>query len=304
MLIATTNDVPGYEIQEVLGEVFGLTVRSRNIGSQIGASFKSLVGGELDGMTKTLAESREQVIERLVAEAEAKGGNAILAMRFDTSELGSDLDRDLRLRDRRADQEGLGPLGVRAPVRSPRQVARVVRAAALGARAPARGRRRDRRPTRSRPTAARGPRGDGERAGRGRRVRHPVRVLDQALDAAEALGERPDLRPRDEVDRLLLRLDEERDHPAEVAHLPRGDLVPRMFGQPGIQHLADGRAPAGTRRPRARSRSAGASGRASVFSPRSTSQESNGPGTAPSDFCRKRRRSASSSGRSCRRSRR
>jgi uncharacterized protein YbjQ (UPF0145 family) len=89
MLIATTNDVPGYEIQEVLGEVFGLTVRSRNLGSQIGASLKSLVGGELAGMTKMLAQGREQAIERLMAEAESRGANAVLAMRFDTSELGS-----------------------------------------------------------------------------------------------------------------------------------------------------------------------------------------------------------------------
>jgi uncharacterized protein YbjQ (UPF0145 family) len=64
-------------------------VRSRNIGSQIGASLKSLVGGELAGMTKVLAQGREQAIERLVAEAEAMGANAVLAMRFDTSELGS-----------------------------------------------------------------------------------------------------------------------------------------------------------------------------------------------------------------------
>jgi uncharacterized protein YbjQ (UPF0145 family) len=89
MLISTMNDVPGHEVEEVLGEVFGLTVRSRNLGSQIGAGFKSMVGGELKGMTKMLAESRTQAIERLVEEAEAKGGNAILAMRFDTSELGS-----------------------------------------------------------------------------------------------------------------------------------------------------------------------------------------------------------------------
>jgi uncharacterized protein YbjQ (UPF0145 family) len=89
MLIATTNDLPGYVVEEVYGEVFGLTVRSRNIGSQIGAGLKSLVGGELRGMTKALADSREQVIDRMRAEAEAKGANAILAMRFDTSELGS-----------------------------------------------------------------------------------------------------------------------------------------------------------------------------------------------------------------------
>jgi uncharacterized protein YbjQ (UPF0145 family) len=89
VIIATTNDLPGYEIEEVMGEVFGLTVRSRNIGSQIGASLKSLAGGELKGMTKMLVEGREHATERVVEEAESKGANAILAFRFDTSELGT-----------------------------------------------------------------------------------------------------------------------------------------------------------------------------------------------------------------------
>src|SRR5207248_9145247 len=89
MLIATTNELPGWEIEEVLGEVFGLTVRSRNIGSQLGAGLKSILGGELKGMTKALIDSRQQVIERMVTEAEAKGANAIVAMRFDTSEMGT-----------------------------------------------------------------------------------------------------------------------------------------------------------------------------------------------------------------------
>jgi uncharacterized protein YbjQ (UPF0145 family) len=89
MLIATTNDIAGHEIDEVFGEVFGLTVRSRNIGSQIGAGLKSILGGELKGMTKALADSRQQVIDRMVQEAEAKGANAIVGMRFDTSEMGS-----------------------------------------------------------------------------------------------------------------------------------------------------------------------------------------------------------------------
>jgi uncharacterized protein YbjQ (UPF0145 family) len=89
MLISTMNDLPGYEIEEVYGEVFGLTVRSRNIGSQIGATFKSLVGGELRGMTKMLGEGRRHATERLVEEAEAKGANAVVAFRFDTSELGT-----------------------------------------------------------------------------------------------------------------------------------------------------------------------------------------------------------------------
>jgi uncharacterized protein YbjQ (UPF0145 family) len=88
MMITTTNDLPGYEVEEVLGEVFGLTVRSRNVGSQIGAGLKSLVGGELKGMTKALVDSRLQVIERLTEEAQSRGGNAVLAMRFDTSEMG------------------------------------------------------------------------------------------------------------------------------------------------------------------------------------------------------------------------
>ena len=90
MLIATMNDVPGSKATAVLGEVFGLTVRSRNVGSQFGAAFKSLAGGELKGMTKNLQLSREDVVNRMVAEAEAeaRGGNAVLAMRFDTSEMG------------------------------------------------------------------------------------------------------------------------------------------------------------------------------------------------------------------------
>jgi uncharacterized protein YbjQ (UPF0145 family) len=88
MLISTMNDIPGYEVTEVLGEVFGLTVRSRNIGSQLGATLKSLAGGELKGMTKNLAASREDVIARMVEEAQAKGADAVLAFRFDTSEIG------------------------------------------------------------------------------------------------------------------------------------------------------------------------------------------------------------------------
>jgi uncharacterized protein YbjQ (UPF0145 family) len=90
MLITTMNDIPGYEIEEVFGEVFGLTVRSRNVFSQLGAGLKSILGGELKGMTKALVDSREQVTQRMVEEAEAKGANAIVAMRFDTSEMGSD----------------------------------------------------------------------------------------------------------------------------------------------------------------------------------------------------------------------
>ena len=88
MLITTGNDLPGWEF-EVIGEVFGLTVRSRHLGSDMLAGLKSLVGGELKGMTKLLAEGRQQAIARLTEEAEAQGANAIIAMRFETSDLAS-----------------------------------------------------------------------------------------------------------------------------------------------------------------------------------------------------------------------
>ena len=89
MIVTTMNDLPGYEITEVLGEVFGLTVRSRNVGSQFGASLKSLVGGELKGMTRMLSDGRQHAQDRLMEEAESKGADAVVAFRFDTSELGS-----------------------------------------------------------------------------------------------------------------------------------------------------------------------------------------------------------------------
>ena len=86
--MVTTNDVPSYRIDAVLGEVFGLTVRSRNAFSQMGAGFKSMFGGELKGMTKALVDSRNDVMDRMIDEARAKGANAVIAMRFDTSEMG------------------------------------------------------------------------------------------------------------------------------------------------------------------------------------------------------------------------
>jgi uncharacterized protein YbjQ (UPF0145 family) len=89
MIVTTMNDIPGYQVDEVYGEVMGLTVRARNVGSQLGASLKSIIGGELKGMTKALMDSREQVMQRMIEEAESKGANAVIAMRFDTSEMGA-----------------------------------------------------------------------------------------------------------------------------------------------------------------------------------------------------------------------
>jgi uncharacterized protein YbjQ (UPF0145 family) len=88
MIVTTMNDLPGYLVDEVYGEVMGLTVRSRNLGSQLGAGLKSIMGGELKGMTKALVDSRQEVMERMIGEAEQKGANAIIAMRFDTSDMG------------------------------------------------------------------------------------------------------------------------------------------------------------------------------------------------------------------------
>ena len=88
MIVSTMNDLPGFEVTEVLGEVFGLTVCARHVGSQVGAGLKSLVGGELRGQTKMLIESRLQAQQRLEEEAAAKGADAVLAMRFDATEIG------------------------------------------------------------------------------------------------------------------------------------------------------------------------------------------------------------------------
>ena len=100
VIVTTMNDLPGYRITDVYGEVFGLTVRSRHIGSDIGASLKGLVGGEIKGYTKMLADSRLQAIERLRDAARETGSNAIIAMRFDCNELGEQHDRGRRLRHR------------------------------------------------------------------------------------------------------------------------------------------------------------------------------------------------------------
>lgn len=88
ILIVTTNDVPGYKVVEVYGEVFGLIVRSRNLFSNMGASFRTIFGGEVGGYTKLLSESRLQAVARLREAAKAKGANAVLAMRFDTGDIG------------------------------------------------------------------------------------------------------------------------------------------------------------------------------------------------------------------------
>jgi uncharacterized protein YbjQ (UPF0145 family) len=87
VIVVTTNDIVGYEVVEVLGEVFGLVVRARNVFSNMGASLRTLFGGEVGGYTKMLIDSRNQAIERLRNAAVERGGNAVLAMRFDCNEI-------------------------------------------------------------------------------------------------------------------------------------------------------------------------------------------------------------------------
>ncbi|CAL8979557.1 MAG: YbjQ family protein [Actinobacteria bacterium] len=88
MLIVTTNDVPGYRIEAVLGEVMGMTVRSANIGANIIAGFRAIGGGEVDEYTRLVYESRQQVMQRMWQDAVSRGANAIVMMRFDTGEIG------------------------------------------------------------------------------------------------------------------------------------------------------------------------------------------------------------------------
>jgi uncharacterized protein YbjQ (UPF0145 family) len=85
MLIVNTEDVPGYTICEVKGLVQGNTIRAKHLGRDIAASFKNLVGGELTGYTELLTEARRQAIERMMAQAQELGANAIVNVRFTTS---------------------------------------------------------------------------------------------------------------------------------------------------------------------------------------------------------------------------
>ena len=89
VLVSTMNDVPGYKVVAVYGEVFGLICRARNAFSNMGAGLRTIFGGEVGSYTQLLSDSCEQAIERLRLAAIEKGGNAVLAMRFDCNEIGN-----------------------------------------------------------------------------------------------------------------------------------------------------------------------------------------------------------------------
>jgi uncharacterized protein YbjQ (UPF0145 family) len=88
MLVVTTENIKGYKVKEVKGEVFGLVVRSRGLGGNIIAFLRSLVGGEIHEYTSLLEDSRKQALDRLVKNAQVMGANAVVMMRFDSSEIG------------------------------------------------------------------------------------------------------------------------------------------------------------------------------------------------------------------------
>jgi uncharacterized protein YbjQ (UPF0145 family) len=89
MIVTTTENIPDSEVVKTLGQVFGLTVRSRSIGGNIAALLKGIVGGEIRSYVKLNEDSRRQAIDRLVQNAAAMGANAVTMMRFDSTEMGA-----------------------------------------------------------------------------------------------------------------------------------------------------------------------------------------------------------------------
>jgi uncharacterized protein YbjQ (UPF0145 family) len=89
VIVATTENLPGHRVTRVIGQVFGLTVRTRGLGGNIAAAFRSVAGGEVASYTKLLEDTRRQAIDRLVETATAAGANAVVMMRFDSSEIGT-----------------------------------------------------------------------------------------------------------------------------------------------------------------------------------------------------------------------
>ena len=87
MLIATTNDLPGYRIVRVVGLVRGITVRSRSIVGNLGGALQSLVGGNLSIFTNLAEQARQEALDLMVEHAEQQGANAVIAMRYDSNEI-------------------------------------------------------------------------------------------------------------------------------------------------------------------------------------------------------------------------
>ncbi len=88
IIVTTTENIPDTRVVKTIGQVFGLTVRSRSIGGNITAGLKALVGGEIRSYVKLSEDSRRQALDRMVQNAAAMGANAVTMMRFDSTEMG------------------------------------------------------------------------------------------------------------------------------------------------------------------------------------------------------------------------
>lgn len=87
MIIVTTNEIANKNITSVKGLVQGSTVKARHVGRDIGASLKTIVGGEIKGYSDLMVEARSEAVQRMIKEAEAIGANAIIGMRYQTSQI-------------------------------------------------------------------------------------------------------------------------------------------------------------------------------------------------------------------------
>ena len=85
MIVTTSDTVKGREISQTIGLVKGSTIRARHLGTDIMAGLRGMVGGEISEYTKMMAEAREEAIQRMIEDAEKKGANAVVGMRFGTS---------------------------------------------------------------------------------------------------------------------------------------------------------------------------------------------------------------------------
>jgi uncharacterized protein YbjQ (UPF0145 family) len=91
MIVVTTENIVGYEVERVFGTAYGIVVRSRGIGGNIVAGLRSIVGGEIKEYTEMLEDARKTAMDRLVQNAHSMGANAVVMTRFDSSEIGQNM---------------------------------------------------------------------------------------------------------------------------------------------------------------------------------------------------------------------
>ena len=92
MIVATTENIVGHRITETIGQVFGVVVRSRGLGGNVMAGLRSLGGGEIKEYTSLIEDTRRHALDRLVANAQLMGADAVVMMRFDSGEIGQTMN--------------------------------------------------------------------------------------------------------------------------------------------------------------------------------------------------------------------